>query len=167
MANSKYTDVRIINQNDPSGNFSLQIPNSEITGNSVKYRIEDGKVYKLNRKTGKYEQIKDNAIKLTDYQATAIKVAAGGDKKGESEILNWDDLTGPKYGPDLDEALKNSQSEYHILKDEYEGSFCIYQAEASEHGVFTAFFENINNEKRGRLQIRFDNKKSWHFFGLL
>jgi hypothetical protein len=53
MANSKYTDVRIINQNDPSGNFSLQIPNSEITGNSVKYRIEDGKVYKLNRKTGK------------------------------------------------------------------------------------------------------------------
>ena len=165
MANSTYTNVKIINQNNPDKSFSLQIPNAEITGNSVKYRIENGKVYKLNRKTDKYEQIKDNAIKLTGYQATAIKVAASGDKKGESEILNWDDLTGPKYGPDLDEALKISQSEYQILKDEYKDSYCIYQAEASEHGVFTAFFENINNEKRGRLQIRFDNKRTWHFFG--
>ena len=165
MAKPAYTDVRIINQNNPNSNFSLQIPNSEITGNSVKYRIENGKVYKLNRKTGKFEQIKDNEIKLTDYQAIAMKVAASGDKKGESGILNWDDLTGPKYGPDLDEALKNSQSEYHILKDEYEGSYCLYQAEASEHGVFTAFFENINNEKRGRLQIRFDNNRIWRIFG--
>lgn len=160
--NSDYTTVKIINQDNPSVNFQLKMPNAEISGNQVKYKVENGKVYKFNAKTNKYEQVKDNTIKLTRYQATGVQVAASGDENGQTGILNWDDLTGARYGHDLDEALKKAQSEYQVLRDEYEpDEYNSLQADAGEQGVFTAFFQNKNDKSKGKLQIKLTGNTIW------
>jgi len=158
---SSYTNVRIINQDDPKSSFSVRMANAEITGNQVKYKVENGKVYKFNAKTNKYEIVRDNAIQLTRYQATGVQVAARGDEKGQPEILNWNDLTGARYGHDLDEALKKAKSEYRVLQDEYEqDEYYRLQADAGEHGVFTAFFQNKNDKSEGQLKIKFTGNPS-------
>lgn len=161
---SDYTSVRIINQDDPSASFTLKMPNAEITGNHVKYKVENGKVYKFNGKTNKYELVRDNSIKLTRYQATGVQVAARGDDKGQPGILNWDDLTGARYGYDLNEALKKAKSEYLVLQDDYESNpYYKFEADASEHGVFTAFFQSKKDDnQQGKLQIKLNDSTIWH-----
>ena len=65
MPNPIYTNVRIINQNNPNNSVTLQIPNSEITGTFV--GASDKAIYEFLIEQNIENKIVNTRLKMEKY----------------------------------------------------------------------------------------------------
>lgn len=146
-----YTKVTVKDK-DSGESFVIDFRNARVKGNVAEWTIKDGKVYD---KDG--QEVKDNELEVTKYQAALIKAAAEGD--GDGKRLDTNDLVGGLYGEKAEEELQKAKSEYHVRKDTMNdppagGG----DADALEHGLIYANVENAKGE-RGHLEIQLLEKE--------
>ena len=128
--------------------------NSQVEGNSAKWKVENGKVYMYDAKSKTYKPVENNILEVTRYQAAILKAATEAGDGGDKHKLNVYDICGAAFGEKVDEELGKADSEYKVTRhpDVDKSDPYSYDADALEYGVFYA---NVNNKKgeKGRLKI--------------
>lgn len=147
-----YTTVRVKDK-DSGKTFTIDMVNSQVEGNSAKWKIENGKVYIYDATSKKYKPVNDNTLEVTRYQAAILKAAAEAGDQGGTHKLNIYDICGAAFGERVDKELGRANSEYKVKRhpDVDRSDPYSYDADALEYGVFYA---NVTNGKdNGRLKI--------------
>lgn len=142
------TTIKVKNINNPKEIQVFHVPTgSKIVGNTVQYEIKSDGVYDKNGK-----KVENSIVELTRYQVAAMEALAQGDKFGEKDIIDRNDLTGSKYAEDLEKKLQDKLSEFKIaINPNYDGK--LKEADATETGNVYAAFVNPATGETGKFNF--------------